>query len=87
MAEEKKKKKGILAKLFGAKKSCCCNMKIEEVPETEPPQAPNPSKKSSCCDAEGVKQGKNYRTLQLSLPGWAQPSLGEGLALLHGFLP
>jgi hypothetical protein len=26
-------KKGILSRLFGAKKSCCCNVTIEEVTE------------------------------------------------------
>lgn len=62
MAEEKKK--GILAKLFGAKNSCCCNVKIEEVPETQPSQAPNPAKPSSCCDAEGAKQGEKQRNLR-----------------------
>ena len=50
MAEEKKK--GILAKLFGTKNSCCCNMKIEEVPAAQPPQPSDSSQESRCCDGD-----------------------------------
>jgi hypothetical protein len=56
MADEKKK--GIWSKLFGTKKSCCCNMKIEEIKEDQPSNAPKPSTKSSCCGQEQAKQDK-----------------------------
>jgi len=54
MADEKKT--GIWSKLFGARKSSCCNMKIEEVAEDEPPQAPKPPAKPSCCGEERIKK-------------------------------
>jgi len=41
------KKKGILSRLFGPSKSCCCDMKIEEVTETEQSGASAPSGESS----------------------------------------
>ncbi len=48
MADDKKK--GILSKLFGSKKSSCCNLKIEEVTEQDSPeQTPEPPKSSPCC--------------------------------------
>ncbi len=28
-------KKGLFSKIFGGGKSCCCNIRIEEVPEEE----------------------------------------------------
>jgi len=37
MTEEKKK--GFLAKIFGTKKSSCCNLRIEEVTEDEKKEA------------------------------------------------
>ncbi|HPC97206.1 MAG TPA: hypothetical protein PLU87_19865 [Sedimentisphaerales bacterium] len=44
------KKKGIFSKLFGSKKSSCCNLKIEEVTEQDSPeQTPEPPKSSLCC--------------------------------------
>ena len=56
MAEEKKK--GILSKLFGAKNSCCCNMKIEEVAENQPGQPAKPAQGPSCCSGGKAKQDK-----------------------------
>jgi len=47
MADEKKK--GIFSKVFGAKPSCCCNMKIEEVVEGQPPQPTKQAETPSCC--------------------------------------
>ena len=44
MAEEKKE--GIFAKLFGGKKSGCCNMKIEEIPEEQ--QTGDAEKQPAC---------------------------------------
>ena len=52
------KKKGILSKLFGAKKSGCCNIKIEEVVENQPPQASKQLTGSSCCGGEQAKQDR-----------------------------
>jgi hypothetical protein len=51
MTEEKKK--GILSKLFGAKKSCCGNVQIVEVIEEEEKERGDKSQAqptSSCCD-------------------------------------
>ena len=52
-------KKGILSKIFGSKKSGCCNVKIEEVPAEqeqgaagERPAAKPPAKPSCCCGAQ-----------------------------------
>lgn len=56
MAEEKKQ--GILSKLFGAKNSCCCNMKIEEVAENQPAQPAKPAQRPSCCGGGKAKQDK-----------------------------
>jgi len=50
MADDKKK--GIFSKLFGSKKSSCCNLKIEEVTNDEqakPKDTPKPSAGSPCC--------------------------------------
>lgn len=48
MADDKKK--GFLSKLFGAKKSSCCSLKIEEVTDQEERQEPSePLKNSPCC--------------------------------------
>ena len=44
MVEEKKK--GIFSILFGTKKSCCCDMKIEEVAEEEKKEPEGKSKVS-----------------------------------------
>jgi len=44
------------SKLFRPKKSSCCNMKIEEVAEGQPPQDPNPSTRPSCCDTERARR-------------------------------
>ncbi|NLF19461.1 MAG: hypothetical protein GX595_19715 [Lentisphaerae bacterium] len=49
MAEAKKE--GIFAKLFGAKKSCCCNVRIEEVSEDDG-SAPAKATKSGCCTGQ-----------------------------------
>ncbi len=51
------KKKCFLSRLFGTKKSCCCNMKIEEVVENKPPQPAKPAQGSPCCGGK-VKQDK-----------------------------
>ena len=56
MADEKKK--GILSKLFGAKKSGCCNMKIEEVAKNPPGQPAKPAQGPSCCCGGKAKQDK-----------------------------
>lgn len=56
MAEEKKK--GIFSMLFGTKKPCCGDMKIEEVTEEEEKEPEDKSKThstSSCCD-KGTKR-------------------------------
>ncbi len=42
-------KKGIFAKLFGAKKSCCCNVRIEEIPEDGTPAPGAAGAPPSCC--------------------------------------
>lgn len=51
--ENKKDKKGILSRIFGAKKSGCCNLKIEEVTEEqkkEPTEeARRPQQRPPCC--------------------------------------
>lgn len=49
MADDKKK--GIFSKLFGSKKSSCCNLKIEEVTDEQakPKEAPESSTGSPCC--------------------------------------
>jgi len=41
-------KKGFFRKLFGAQKSCCCNVRIEEVPE-EQSQKAGQRRPSPCC--------------------------------------
>jgi len=43
------KRKGILSKIFGSKKPCCCNMRIEQADEDRPPQT-GPQTSSRCCD-------------------------------------
>lgn len=47
------KPKGILFKIFGPKKSCCCNVQIEEVPEEdkEAHLKKNQIQRGSCCGA------------------------------------
>jgi len=60
MSEEKKK--GLFSQIFGAKKSCCCGVKIEEVSEDQPeapkvdqdrPSATNDKKPGGpCCCGE-----------------------------------
>jgi len=47
------KKEGIFARLFGAEKSRCCNVRIEEVPEDDG-KAPGAkgAQPSSCCDSQ-----------------------------------
>ncbi len=50
----KKEKNGMFSKIFGGKKSGCCDVKIEEMPdEKETSAAPNPccapTAPSSCC--------------------------------------
>jgi len=47
MADQKKK--GILSWLFGASKSCCCNVKIEEVTDAQTPTSQQ-STGPSCCN-------------------------------------
>ena len=64
MADQKKK--GIFSRLFGAPKSCCCNMKIEEVTEDQPGQASPPSAGQSCCG--GKQPGKNVSGDQARRP-------------------
>jgi hypothetical protein len=59
MSEEKK---GFLSRIFGARKSCCCGVKIEEVAEDQPkepkvdegqPSATDDKKPGgSCCCGE-----------------------------------
>jgi hypothetical protein len=55
------KKKGFWAKLFGSKKSSCCNLKIEEVPE-EPkkdiPKKNEPEQSECCCNQHLTKDVK-----------------------------
>lgn len=55
-------KKGILSKIFGGKKSGCCDLKVEEVP-AEPQQsataeqpAAKPAAKPPCCCGEQPNQ-------------------------------
>jgi hypothetical protein len=51
-------KKGLLGRLIGkkkeAKKSCCCNFKIEEIPEEtvneKEPKNSSVTKDNSCCN-------------------------------------
>jgi len=45
------KEKGFLSKLFGAKKSSCCNLRIEEVADEQakPKDTSKPAGGSSCC--------------------------------------
>jgi len=50
MTEEKKK--GFLAKIFGPKKSSCCNLRIEEVTEDDK----NASEKKGSADNARPKQ-------------------------------
>lgn len=49
MAEEKKK--GMFSKLFGGKKSSCCNIRIEEIEEekTEGKEHSEVKQESTCC--------------------------------------
>jgi hypothetical protein len=47
-------RKGILSKLFGAKKSCCCNVTIEEVAD-EPANA-SEGKGSNASNAAGEER-------------------------------
>ena len=56
MADEKGK--GILSKIFGAKKSCCCNMRIEEIPDEEKKVTPdaNQTQQESCCGTPPTKK-------------------------------
>lgn len=54
MADQKKK--GILSRLFGPSKSCCCDMKIEEVPDAQTPTSQQ-STGPSCC-GEKQEDGK-----------------------------
>jgi len=51
MADDKKK--GIFSKLFGSKKSSCCNLKIEEIADEQakPEDTSKPSGGSSCCQS------------------------------------
>ena len=56
MADEKRK--GIFSRIFGPKKSCCCNMKIEEVAEDQPAHASKPPAGASCCGGEQSKREK-----------------------------
>ncbi len=44
----KSKKEGLFSKIFGAPKSSCCNMRIEEVAEEEAGK-PEERRPSSCC--------------------------------------
>jgi hypothetical protein len=52
------KKEGIFAKLFGAKKSCCCNVRIEEVTEEtgkeDQAEAKRDGQSPSCCGRPSV---------------------------------
>ena len=52
------KKGSIFSKLFGAKKSCCCNVRIEEVPEEasqeDQAKAKRPGQSPSCCGRPSV---------------------------------
>lgn len=41
-------KKGFLARIFGGKTSCCCNIRVEEVPE-EDTETKNKKRPSTCC--------------------------------------
>lgn len=55
------KKKGFWARLFGTKKSCCCNLKIEEVPEEpkkDAPQKNEPEQSGCCCNQRSAKDVK-----------------------------
>ena len=47
MAE--KKKKDLFSKLFGARKSCCCNMRIEEAAEEQQKKPTGQTQAPSCC--------------------------------------
>lgn len=57
-------KKGILSKIFGSKKSGCCDLKIEEVPAQQEQNAapktsatkPSGSPPPSCCCGSQPKQ-------------------------------
>jgi len=61
MPEEKKK--GFFSKIFGGGQGCCCNLRIEEVPESDekskeedsksPGNAPEGQFPPSCCSGPG----------------------------------
>jgi len=53
MTEEKKE--GIFKRLFGSKKGCCCDVKIEEVPEAGSIEESESVSSSGCCAPDTKK--------------------------------
>ena len=53
MTEEKKE--GIFKRFFGSKKGCCCDVKIEEVPEEGSLEKLGTVSSSGCCAPDTKK--------------------------------
>jgi len=57
MAIPPAKRRGMLSKLFGWGKACCCNMKIEEAKEREPSgSSPESEARKGCCSEDGAER-------------------------------
>ncbi|HRU94415.1 MAG TPA: hypothetical protein P5195_04185 [Anaerolineae bacterium] len=53
-------KKGFLSKLFGARKSCCCGVRIEEVPEEKTGKVPE--ERRPCCGGPAAASRDSDKT-------------------------
>ncbi|MGE5484926.1 MAG: hypothetical protein ACM3X4_07920 [Ignavibacteriales bacterium] len=45
-------KRSLLSRLIGKKRGCCCQVKIEEIPEDESGTSPGSAKPGQCCGGE-----------------------------------